>query len=64
MSLYNFKEDPAEKKDLIAIEHGLAGDMKDLMADLLEKARPPEPVKKKGVRDGLRQRIKLRIKTP
>ncbi len=42
LSLYNFKEDPAEKKDLVAIEPGLAGDMKDLMADMLEKARPPE----------------------
>ncbi len=41
-SLYNFKDDPSEKKDLIAIEPGLAGDMNDLMANLLEKARPPE----------------------
>ncbi len=42
LSLYNFKEDPSEKIDLIAMEPGLAGDMKDLMADLLEKAQPPE----------------------
>ena len=64
MSLYNFKDDPGEKKDLIAINPGLAGDMKDLMADMLEKARPPEPDKKRGVGNRLQHSVKLRTKAP